>query len=294
VPKQTFGVWAQVARVSIAESQQNLVMIATTSSTATFDNPQGEPTAAAARCVNCDTPLQGAYCHVCGQKAATQRFSLAHLLHEIPHAVFHVDRGFFATLRHLFTRVGGLVNDYLDGKRARYFNPFTLLVILAGLSGLLYSAFPFQFEAAAPTYVPAEDVARYREFLRLNFKYYSPSLLAYIPLSALITWLCFAGSKRNYGEHLIVNAFVTVGSTALMLLWFPLLVGTNGKPWFMLVWSLLTIVAIGYMAVAYFASFRPRFSKLSCGLRAACACFLYLVMVALVPVLLFPLVKHWL
>jgi hypothetical protein len=55
-------------------------------------------------CLNCETALVGPRCHVCGQSRATGRLTLQRLLHDIPHSVFHVDRGLLPTLHGLFLK----------------------------------------------------------------------------------------------------------------------------------------------------------------------------------------------
>ena len=65
-------------------------------------------------CKNCGQPVEKKYCPDCGQKVSVKRIELKHLLHDIPHAIFHVDSGFFYNLKQLFTRPGAAIKDYLD------------------------------------------------------------------------------------------------------------------------------------------------------------------------------------
>ena len=84
-------------------------------------------------CLNCNTPYtkNNFHCSVCGQRTSTHRFSLKSILaHDFIHAIFHLDRGFFSTLIKLFTQPGVVVKEFLDGKRVKYFNYFTMIVIL--------------------------------------------------------------------------------------------------------------------------------------------------------------------
>jgi hypothetical protein len=98
------------------------------------------------KCRNCGADASTAFCGACGQKIHVKRLWIATLLHEIPHAIFHVDRGFFPTIAGLFTRPSDVVNEYLSGKRAKYFNPLTLLVICGSLCAALWTVFPFRPE----------------------------------------------------------------------------------------------------------------------------------------------------
>jgi hypothetical protein len=247
-------------------------------------------TDATTHCHNCGTPLAGHYCHECGQKRGAARFTFARLLHEIPHAILHVDRGLPATLRALARHPGRTINDYLDGRRVRYFNPLTLLVLMAGLTAFAYSSYPFEY-AALNTNLTASLGAKYAEFGRLNFRFYSLTLLLYLPAATVINWVCFAGMEpsrnRNFGEHLIVNAYVFGFFTLLMLLAFPFYALANGGPWFAWVWSLAGLFIVAYHAVMLYATFHTPGKSASTLLRAVVAVLVYLTMVTLGPIVFF-------
>jgi hypothetical protein len=132
-------------------------------------------------CLNCGAALSTPYCSQCGQKAATHRISLTYLLHEIPHAIFHVDRGLIPTLVGLFRRPGVVVAEYLDGKRARYFNPLTLLVLCSSLCAAMWLIFPFKPQVFWAGHVLATD-ARFNQFITLWFKIVGFSQLLWLPL----------------------------------------------------------------------------------------------------------------
>ena len=98
-------------------------------------------------CLNCQAPLHTPYCGQCGQSAKVHRFTLAGLLHDVPHAVFHVERGILPTLAGLLRRPGATINAYLDGQRTRFFNPlravstmtFSALRLIMPIMGILMS-----------------------------------------------------------------------------------------------------------------------------------------------------------
>jgi hypothetical protein len=95
-------------------------------------------------CPNCQTILPGEskFCLNCGQKRIhPEDHSVWHLITESVGDFFHFDSRFFATLWPLFFRPGFLTGDYLQGKRARYFQPFKLFLFISFLyfltSGLM-------------------------------------------------------------------------------------------------------------------------------------------------------------
>jgi len=87
-------------------------------------------------CPNCHNILttDETYCSKCGQKRIhPEDHSVWHLIIESVADFFHYDSKFFGTLRTLFFRPGYLTNDYLKGKRARYFQPFKLFLFISFL-----------------------------------------------------------------------------------------------------------------------------------------------------------------
>ena len=244
-------------------------------------------------CANCGAIPAGDYCQGCGQRQGLERFTLASLLHEIPHAIFHVDRGLPATLRQLARRPGEAIRGYLDGQRTKYFNPLTLLVLMAGLSAFLYSAYPFNYTFA--TAAPAEKwgalAEKYGEFARQNFRFYSLTLVIYLPAMALISWASFAGlgaaRARTYGEHLIINAFFLAFMSFLMVVCFPVLALTNATPAFAPIWFAFTLTLLGYQFAVYYAVFAGAGHRVTTALRAALATLVYLAMVTIVPLAFF-------
>ena len=87
----------------------------------------------ATACDNCKTPLQGGFCHVCGQNAHNPLRSFGHAVEEVFESFWHLDGRIFRTLRTLWSP-GKLANAYLAGHRAPYVAPLRLFVILAVLT----------------------------------------------------------------------------------------------------------------------------------------------------------------
>lgn len=81
-------------------------------------------------CLNCGNEFEGAYCPVCGQSAKVRKLTMAALFEGLMGALFSFDRGIWRTIGHLFSKPGTMISEYISGKRARYVNPFSLLVIL--------------------------------------------------------------------------------------------------------------------------------------------------------------------
>ena len=88
----------------------------------------GEPGAV---CRNCAAPLQGEFCHVCGQSADTRHRAVGHLIWEMVETTLHLDGRLARTLPDLFLHPGRLAKDYIEGRVARHVPPLrTFLVAL--------------------------------------------------------------------------------------------------------------------------------------------------------------------
>lgn len=86
--------------------------------------PPGTP------CANCETPLQGTYCHSCGQLAEDFHKSSWKLLVEAVESLLHLDGRLFRTMPALFRSPGQLTRDYLDGRRASQVAPFRMFLVI--------------------------------------------------------------------------------------------------------------------------------------------------------------------
>jgi hypothetical protein len=100
------------------------------------------------RCANCQTELQGHYCHACGQRSPVHR-TLAAYGHDILHGVFHLDGKFWRTIPLLLFRPGELTRRYVHGERARFLSPlalflFSVFLLFAVVKGFNVGPFDFQ------------------------------------------------------------------------------------------------------------------------------------------------------
>jgi len=87
----------------------------------------------ASRCDNCETPLVGAYCHICGQHAHNPLRSFRHAVEDVFESFWHLDGRIFRTLRDLLAP-GRVAKNYVDGRRVAYVPPLRLFVILSLLT----------------------------------------------------------------------------------------------------------------------------------------------------------------
>lgn len=90
-------------------------------------------------CLNCGTPLQGAFCHSCGQKAHIHR-TITAILHDLVHGVLHLDGKLWETLPKLAFKPGQLTRDYIEGKRARHVSPMAMFLFSVFLMFAVFQA----------------------------------------------------------------------------------------------------------------------------------------------------------
>ncbi len=89
-------------------------------------------------CLNCGSPLQGAFCHTCGQQAHVHR-TLAAFWHDLAHGVLHFDGKIWRTLPLLAWRPGELTARYIHGERATFVSPVALFLFTVFLMFAIFS-----------------------------------------------------------------------------------------------------------------------------------------------------------
>lgn len=96
--------------------------------------PGAPPATAPAVCLNCGAPMDGPYCHACGQPAKGMIRPLANVMADVADTIFNVDSRIFRSIPALYFRPGYLTVEYFEGHRTRYVTPFRLFFFLCVLS----------------------------------------------------------------------------------------------------------------------------------------------------------------
>ena len=174
-------------------------------------------------CLNCDTALTDKYCGHCGQPASTHRLSMGHLLHEIPHTIWHVDKGIFYTLRELLTRPGATILGYMRGQRARHFAPLSLLLLVTGIYSFVAAKLHMS-EIVTQTSMSdsaAELRAAHQHGSESTMRYMGWLYAAAAPFIALVARRVLRRSGLNLAETLVAVLYVTAAGNVLSLLLTP-------------------------------------------------------------------------
>lgn len=163
-------------------------------------------------CYNCGTKLVGKYCSNCSQKSDTKRLDFKHFMqHDIIHGAFHFDKGLLYTLKEIMLRPGKVTNDYISGKRVRYYNFFYLSLLIIGFTLLLQSLHQenITLTGKSATYIET------RNFASKNIKYI---LLSFIPFFALSSRIVYRKVHFNIAEHTIIASVTLIYFLVLNLL----------------------------------------------------------------------------
>jgi Protein of unknown function (DUF3667) len=165
-------------------------------------------------CKNCNHHFKGNFCPDCGQSAKVEPIGVKYFLHDIPHSILHIDRGFAYTFKELLLRPGKTLKEYLDGKRVKHFKPFAYVLIMATIYvlgiKLLHSATAFIAQKNGFTVT----------FYEGGFfdKYISLFFFIMIPFASLVTWLVLIKERYNYWEHFLVNTYLTAQLSIVFLI----------------------------------------------------------------------------
>ncbi len=185
-------------------------------------------------CKNCKHQFKGHYCNQCGQPAETHEMNFHFLVHDIQHGLLHLDKGIFFTVKELFTRPGYSIREYLEGKRVKHFKPISLILVLAGILGLI--SHYFHFDILSDTFQVNGTDSRAEE-IRQSFNeisewvsgHYAIVSLLLLPVFTLGTFLSFRKKGYNFIEHLVLNAFLTGQRLVLRIVLFPVYYALSGS-----------------------------------------------------------------
>ena len=205
-------------------------------------------------CKNCGATLSGNFCANCGQTSEIHRVTFGHFAHEFFHAFTHTDKGILLLMKELITRPGYVAKEYLDGKRKKYFNPLTFLIILSSVFALA-SHYSGYYEALSFK-SPEKMHPLHKETLELMYASGKVINLFLMPvLISFFSWIFFRKQKNNLAENLVLSSFVMGQIYIIMIvifipghLLFPGTTQLNNN-----VFHILMLV---YMTIAYHQFFK--------------------------------------
>ena len=155
-------------------------------------------------CLNCGHTYMGNFCPQCGQKKNTHKFTLVNILHEVPHSVFHVDKGFPYTFKELIYRPGNAIREYISGKRVTHFSPFAYLLILCTIRTFV----DHRVTSLMDKHYTINPHILFPE-VGLFFKAYPALMLCLlVPFLSFWSWLFNRQSGYTYWENFVMNVYL--------------------------------------------------------------------------------------
>lgn len=208
-------------------------------------------------CMNCGHKISGEFCSYCGQRADTARITPQTLLKtDVLQSIWHIEARFFRTLKHVISGPGRMAMDYISGKRVKYYNLFSLLLILFGFN-VLTMHFYLHLN-------PGEISEGSSDVVGFLSKYSKTILFVIIPMLAVNAFFIFKRKKLNIAEHFIIGTVSLLGILILFL--FNDMVSLIGlwKPAakiFAVLDNASVVLLILFPAVTYWNAFKNSYSK---------------------------------
>lgn len=202
-------------------------------------------------CQNCGEPLQGMYCHCCGQYASDINESFFKLIRHYFDNSFSYDGRLWITLKMLFLRPGHLPNEYCKGRVSSYMHPFKMYMFCSFIFFFLFFTFTLDDDkllkpsgnnqngitiqmsdntqeqtnqSDSGTHLTEQEL-----FQRINgkliplFKSYAPiGMFVLMPVFAFINMAAFRRRKYPYMSHLIFS--INIHTVFLLLLSLNILI----------------------------------------------------------------------
>src|SRR6476620_5901063 len=165
-------------------------------------------------CRTCGLPLQGRYCHACGQKAAHSEITVGELVHEAIHEFAHLDDSkIVQTLKLLLFKPGELTAEFLRGRRVRYVPPLRLYLVCSLLFFALaaWGRSPFidiqltknDIKDSAQREAVRKETVERLDHLRDEMTHNTPrAMFLLMPTFGLLTWALFRRTQPYYVPHL--------------------------------------------------------------------------------------------
>lgn len=162
-------------------------------------------------CLNCGYKISDEFCPHCGQKSSTARITPNSLItSDILGSIWHIEARFFRTIKHIISGPGKMAMNYIAGKRVRYYNLFSLLLILFGFNVL---ALHFYMDLSSMDL--NKESSKIMDFFS---RYSKASLLALIPVMAFNAWMLFRKGNLNFAEHVIIATVGLCGILVILLI----------------------------------------------------------------------------
>lgn len=203
-------------------------------------------------CPNCSFKLIPGqqFCPACGQRNHLPRITTRGLIKDFLQFIFHTEKGILNLLKGLAFRPGHVVTEYVEGKRKKYFNPFSFLAVCVAFMVLMNSWIkPYEEVSSKPKEYVLERIpdektknlyqltvkrdAELQGFFNRNMNF---GTLITAPFFAFFLWLFFKRRGRNFAEtvvaFILLTAFISAINSILVSPWLAMLKGRDIHSYF--------------------------------------------------------------
>ena len=200
-------------------------------------------------CLNCNGGIVGNFCSNCSQATSIHRFSLSHVLkHDFIHGIFHFDKGFFYTIKELFSRPGHSIREYVQGKRVKHFNYFATIILLLTIGYFLKKCTKIEISALY-------DQTTLSGLFKILKDYSKITVFLHVPIVAFASYLLFKKSKQNYTENIVLNLYLLCGVLTISLILPVFMIFSENKEFLLVVNHFLTVLTFLYVILFYYQYF---------------------------------------
>ncbi|WP_022826002.1 DUF3667 domain-containing protein [Hymenobacter norwichensis] len=176
---------------------------------------------------------------------------MADMLHDIPHSIWHVDKGIFYSIWNILTRPGSTIRNYLAGQRKYHFPPLSLLLLVTGIYAFISSALHIDLLPPRDPAVPEAIWEAQKSSIEFVAKYMSWVYVGLVPIIAAFARLFLRRGGYNYAECLVIAAFITAVCNSITLFFLPVSYFYSGTVYITKVGFLVSLLSFGYATWAY-------------------------------------------
>ena len=170
------------------------------------------------QCLNCNFMLKNleAFCPKCGQKVSVKRLETSVVFTDALKSFTSADKGILYLLKYLPFKPGVISREYVDGKRKKYFNPFTFLILSIGITSFLSASFNLLASSTTDLDNPVSI------FMSKNINLI---IFLTVPVIGCFTYLLFRKEKINFAESLIISSYCSaIRSVFFIIIVTPLII----------------------------------------------------------------------
>ncbi|MFK8056170.1 MAG: DUF3667 domain-containing protein [Saprospiraceae bacterium] len=232
-------------------------------------------------CKNCGQEAEAHFCSNCGQRTTVGKLTASSLATQLSEGVFQVNMGFFFTLKELFTRPGHSIREFLAGKRKNHFKPIGYAFLISTIYFLLSQALGTDtvlndlVTGFASGGHGEESSASQIETLNWLANRYSYTILVFLPVYAVASFLAFKGTGYNIVEHIVLNAYI-IGQQSLIYIVYAVASYLTGDTERLAFLMIVASIAYQFFVFWQFFSDRGRLQVLLRSILTYILCVLFL------------------